>query len=59
MSYSMNGIKAIARIWVEQVVDLSLKNIKLKILGQPHDEVLRTTDSRYKRYKATEDSIVL
>ena len=34
-SYSMNGIKANARIRVEQDVDLVLKNIKLKILGQP------------------------
>ena len=34
-SYSINGIKAIARIRVEQDVDLVLKNKKLKILGQP------------------------
>ena len=46
--YSMNGIKAIARIRVEQDVDLVLKNMILKILGQPHDEVLIVTDSRYK-----------
>ena len=46
--YSMNGIKANARIRVEQNVDLVLKNMKLKILGQPHDEVLIVTDSRYK-----------
>ena len=32
-SYSMNGIKANARIRVEQDVDLVLKNMKLKILG--------------------------
>ena len=32
-SYSMNGIKASARIRVEQDVDLVLKNLKLKILG--------------------------
>ena len=44
----MNGIKAKARIRVEQDVDLVLKNMKLKILGQPHDEVLMMTDSRYK-----------
>ena len=31
--YSMNGIKANARIRVEQDVDLVLKNMKLKILG--------------------------
>ena len=58
-SYSMNGIKANARIRVEQDVDLVLKNMKLKILGQPHDEVLMTTDSRYKHYKANEDRIIL
>ena len=48
MSYSVNGIKANARIRVEQDVDLVLKNMKLKILGQPYDEVLILTDSRYK-----------
>ena len=32
-SYSMNGIKANARIRVEQDVDIVLKNMKLKILG--------------------------
>ena len=55
----MNGIKANARIRVEQDVDLVLKNMKLKILGQPHDAVLMTTDSRYKNYKANEDRIIL
>ena len=55
----MNGIKANARIRVEQDVDLVLKNMKLKILGQPYDEVLITTDSRYKYYKANEDRIIL
>ena len=29
--------------------------MKLKILGQPHDEVSMLTDSRYKNYKANED----
>ena len=43
----MNGIKTNARIRVEKDVDLVLKNMKLKILGQPHDEVLMITDSRY------------
>ena len=33
-SYSMNGIKANARIRVKQDVDLVLKNMKLKVLGQ-------------------------
>ena len=58
-SYSMNGIKANARIRVEQYVDLLLKNLKLKILGQPYDEVLILTDSRYKNYKTNEDRIIL
>ena len=58
-SYSMNGIKANARIRVEQDVDLVLKNMKLKILGQSYDEVLIMTDSRYKNYKANEDPIFL
>ena len=35
-----------------------LKNMKLKILGQPYDEVLMITDSRYKNYKANEDRII-
>ena len=55
----MNGINANARIRVEQDVDLVLKNMKLKILGQPYDEVLISTDSRYKNYKASEDRIIL
>ena len=33
--------------------------MKLIILGQPHDEVLMMTDSRYKNYKANEDCIIL
>ena len=58
-SYSINGNKANARIRVEQYVDLVLKNMKLKILGQPHDEVLKMTGSRYKNYKANEDCLIL
>ena len=58
-SYSMSSIKATARIRVEQDVDLVLKNLKLKILGQPFDEVLIMTDSRYKHYKTNEDRIIL
>ena len=57
-SYSINGIKANARIRVEQDVDLVLKNMKLKILGQPYDEVLIMTSSRYKNYKAKEDRMI-
>ena len=55
----MNGIKANAQIRVEQDDDLVLKNMKLKILGQPHDKVLMLTDSRYKNYEANEDRINL
>ena len=58
-SYSMNGIEANAGIRVEQDVDLVLRNMKLKILDQTHDEVLIMTDSRYKNYKANEDRIIL
>ena len=58
-SYSINGIKANARMRVEQDVDLVLKIMKLKIIGQPYDELLIVTDSRYKNYKANEDRIIL
>ena len=58
-SYSMNGIKAIARKRVEQDVDLVLKNMKMKNLGQTYDEVLMMTHSRYRNYKANEDRIIL
>ena len=58
-SYSMNGIKAYAQVRVEQDVDLVLKNMKLKIRGQPFDEVLMMRDSRCKIYKANEDRIIL
>ena len=58
-SYSMNGIKANARIQVEQDDDLLLKNMKLKTLGQPYDELLIMTDSRYKKCKVNEDRIIL
>ena len=58
-AYSLHGIKANARIRAEQDADLVLKNLKLKILGQPHDDVLLTTDGRFKHYKANEDRIIL
>ena len=58
-SYSMTGIKENARTPVEQDVGLVLKNMILKVLGQPYDEVLIMTDSRYKNYKANEDRIIL
>ena len=57
-SHSMNGIKANARIRVDQDVNLVLKKLKLKVIGQPHDEILMMTDSRYENYKANEDSII-
>ena len=58
-SYSINGFKASARIRVEQDADLVLKNLKVKILGQPHDDVLLETDRRNKHYKANEDRSIL
>ena len=58
-SYSIHGIKANARMRVEQDADLVLKNLKLKIFGQPHDNVLLSTDRRFKHYKANEDRIIL
>ena len=45
-SCSTNSIKANAVIRVEQEVDLVLKNLNLKTLSQPYDEVLLTTDRR-------------
>ena len=57
--YSLHGVRAIARIRVEQVIDLVLKNLKLKILVQCYDEVLLTTDKQFKHYKAIEDLIIL
>ena len=53
----MNGNKAKERIRLEQDVDFVLKDMKLKILGQPHDEEIIMTESRYKNYKANEDRI--
>ena len=58
-AYSLHGIKANARIRVEQDADLVMKNLKLKILGPPHDDVLLTADRRFKHYKANEDRIIL
>ena len=57
--YSIDVIKAKARIKVEQDADLVLKNVKLTILGQPQDDVLLTTDRRFKHYEANEDRIIL
>ena len=57
-SYSINGIKASAWIRVERDADPEL-NLILKIRGQPHDDVLLTTDWRFKHYKVNEDRIIL
>ena len=59
MSYSIVEIKANAQIRVEQDVDLVLKNRNLKSVGQPYDEVLLTTDKRFKHYKAKENPTIL
>ena len=56
--YSIIGIKANARTRVEQDVDLVLKNIKLKIPGQPYEDVILTMDRRFRQYKAIEDRII-
>ena len=58
-AYSLHGIKANARIRVEQDTDPVLKNLKLKLFGQPYDDVLLTADRRFKHYKANEDRIIL
>ena len=58
-SYSLHWNEENARPWVQEDVDVVLKNLKLKTLGQPHDELLLTTDSRFKHYKANEDLIIL
>ena len=58
-SYSIHGIKAKARIRVEKDVNIVWKNLKLKKLGQPFDEVLFTTDKRFKHYIANEDRFIL
>ena len=47
--------QAIARIGVEQDVDLVMKKLKLKLLRQPHDEVLLTRDRRLEHYNANGD----
>ena len=58
-SYSLHGIKANAQLRVKQDADLVLKDLKLRILGQPHDDVILTMDRRYKHYKTNEDRIIL
>ena len=51
----MNGLKAYARIREEQHVGLVLKDLKVKNLDQPHEELLITTNPRYNHYNANED----
>ena len=58
-SYCIHGIKTNARIRVEQDADLVLKNLKIKRNGQAYDDVLLTTDRRFKHYKANQDRIIL
>ena len=58
-SYSIHGVNANAWIRVEQDVDIALKDLKLKLLGQSYDEVLLTTDKPFKHYKANEDRTIL
>ena len=58
-AHSLHGIKANARIREKQDADLVLRNLKLKKLGQPYDDVLLTTDRRFTHYKANEDRIIL
>ena len=55
----MNCIKANARKRKEQDVDLVLKNLKVKLLGQPLEEVLLTPAKRYKHHKTNEDRSIL
>ena len=58
-SYSVKGIEANARIRVEKDVDEVLKNLKLKIFDQTHDDVPLTSDSRFKYYKVNKDRIIM
>ena len=44
---------------MERDVDLVLKNLKLEILGQPYHEVLLTTHTQFKHYRANDDYIIL
>ena len=58
-SYSINVIRAKARIQVEQTAEIVLKNLKFEILGQPHEDVLLTTDRQFKRDNPNEDRIIV
>ena len=52
-SNSIHGIKANARIRVEQDADLELKKLKI------NDDVLLTTDRLFKHDRANEDRVIL
>ena len=58
-SYSLERIKANARVRVKQDVDKVFQILELKILGQPHGEVLLTTERLFKHYEANESRILL
>ena len=58
-SYSIHGIKANARRRVEQDANLVQKNLQFEVPGQPHDDVLLTTDRQFRHYKANEDRNIL
>ena len=55
----INGIRANARIRVEQNADKVLKILKIKTLAQLNGDMLLTTDRRFKHYKANEDRNIL
>ena len=57
-SFAKDGINPNERRLVEQHVDPFSKNSKLKIRGQPDDEVLLTTDQHFRPYKANEDGLL-
>ena len=57
--YSLNGIKSNAQTQVEHEVDLILKNLEPRFLGQLYDGVLVTTDRSCKQSEANEDRINL
>ena len=57
-SYSSNGIKVSAPIRVGEDVDQRFKNLKLSLAGQPYHDLLLTTNSQYKDYRANEDRTI-
>ena len=54
----MNGTKADARLRSRAKCRSDLEEHETEISRPPKDEVPTTTDSRYKHYKANEDSII-